>query len=320
MPTFRAVLVPVDFSSGSRAALAVARTIARSAKVHLTLLHVYPSVEPQALGESVSAPQYRALDDMTRARLLRELAAIAQPARADVDRLELAVREGDPSREILAYAEEHGVDLIALGTQGRGGLDRLVIGSVAEAVSRKAACSVLTVREPSAGRLPGAALSRIVCAVDLAAPSEATLETALDLAGTLGARLTVGHVIEAWHWDDPWPIARGDEGETRRLLAESARQRVFELLARRESPVPVDVRVVFGRAYPEIVGLIREHSADLVVAGAHAGTVRRLLFGSTAEQLLRDAPCPVLLARPTLAAARPLDAEAEAAAEALLKA
>ena len=297
MPTFGHILVPVDLSSGSTAALSGARAIARAARVRLTLLHVHPNVEPQALGESLSSPTSLVLDDVARGRLLSELAALGQPIRSDVAELELAVREGEPGREIGSYAEEHGIDLIVMDSHGRTGIDRLVIGSVAEAVSRKATCSVLVIRD-TAGRPAERAFSRILCAVDLAVPSHATLATAADLARAMDAQLTVAHVVETWHWDDPWPIARGDEAETRRLLAESARQRVGDLLGRSEDVARVDIRVVFGRVYPEILGAIAECSADLVVVGTHAGGMRRLLFGSTAQQLLREAPCPVLIARP----------------------
>ena len=298
MPAFGEVLVPIDFSSGCRAALEVARTIARAAKARLTLLHVYPNVEPQALGESLSAPEYHPLDDAERARIIRQLATLARPLRSDVARLELVVRDGDPRTEILAYAEGHATDLIVLGTHGRRGLDRLVLGSVAKGVSRKATCSVLTVREPAAPYAL-AARPRILCALDLSASSGATLDAAVDLARTLAARLTVAHVIEGRHGDDPWPIARREEGEVCRFLAEAAHERMSRLLARGDDLArSADVQVLFGDASAEILRLAREQAADLVVVGTHAGPVSRLLFGSTADRLLHKAACPVLIARP----------------------
>lgn len=141
MIALNTILYPTDFSKCSDAAIPLARSLARDRGAKLILLHVSP-IEVVADGAYV-AP----MDPRVYQEALEELRG-----RLEGPDLKLAIetdqRQGDPATEILAAAESWRADLIVMGTHGRGGLGRLVLGSVAEAVMRHAPCPVLTVKTP----------------------------------------------------------------------------------------------------------------------------------------------------------------------------
>jgi universal stress protein A len=132
------ILFPTDFSEASRAALAHATNLAADWGAKLLILHV--DEPPIVFGESFATPP-----DMS-GQLRRELEAVVphDPSVAHEHRLRL----GAPANEIVGLAAAENVDLIVLGTHGRTGLRRLLMGSVAEEVVRRAPCTVYTVREP----------------------------------------------------------------------------------------------------------------------------------------------------------------------------
>ncbi len=133
------ILVPVDFEAASTKALATAKDLAARFGVEVVLVHVYqlpvytyPGLEPTLLPgfhTEVTAAAQRALNDLAQKENARGV-----------------LREGDPSTEILAAAEELGAAMIVMGTHGRTGLSHLFLGSVAEKVVRKSQVPVLTVR------------------------------------------------------------------------------------------------------------------------------------------------------------------------------
>jgi nucleotide-binding universal stress UspA family protein len=143
----RRVLVPIDFSETSRAALAWAVAFVPRCDASLHLLHVLEEIvgaEPLewqlgARSEIERAIERGAWDD------LRQLLSAEDQARL---RVQLAVEWGSPTLEILRYATAHHVDLIAMGRHGRSGFQNLLLGSVAEKVMRSASCAVLSIRHP----------------------------------------------------------------------------------------------------------------------------------------------------------------------------
>jgi nucleotide-binding universal stress UspA family protein len=139
MLPIRTILHPTDFSAESHSAFEVASSLARDYKAKLLLLHVVPPPRVYAPdGIAVPFP----VEEPANARAnLDQL----KPADATIA-VEREVREGDAATEILKFAEEKQVDLIVMGTHGTSGLTRLLVGSVAESVLRKAPCPVLTVR------------------------------------------------------------------------------------------------------------------------------------------------------------------------------
>jgi nucleotide-binding universal stress UspA family protein len=141
MLPIRTILHPTDFSDRSAAALQLACALARDYGARLIVLHVteLPTV---AYGEGVVPPNPEEL----RAAAQEQLDRLQVP-HGNV-RAERRLEQGDAVTEILRVAQEAHADLIVLGTHGRTGLGRLLMGSVAEQVVRRAACPVLTVKTP----------------------------------------------------------------------------------------------------------------------------------------------------------------------------
>jgi nucleotide-binding universal stress UspA family protein len=137
----KTILFPTDFSTLADAALEYATAMALNAQAKLLIVHVEEPVSMYGGGElyyGVPEP-----DDTALRAMLTEL----KPSDPRVNFEPLLVR-GMPATEIVRLAEEHEVQMIVMGTHGRSGLGRLLMGSVAEAVVRRASCPVLTVKSP----------------------------------------------------------------------------------------------------------------------------------------------------------------------------
>jgi nucleotide-binding universal stress UspA family protein len=154
----RNILVPTDFSAGSEIALAYAKELAGATGAALHFIHVVPNAfGPGAYSETYVPPPreyFEGLEKDARTRLEQWVPASDQRAFRAV----LTAVVGAPSEEILArVTEEPPIDLIVMATHGRGGVARVVMGSVADQIVRRAPCPVLTVREDSKARARTAA-------------------------------------------------------------------------------------------------------------------------------------------------------------------
>ena len=135
------ILHPTDFSQQSAGALHLACALARDHHAHLVILHV--ATEPlMTFGEVGFPPPIDDCKDV----LMEQLQSLE--VKSSEVRLSHRLEEGEPAEEILRVASLCGADLIVMGTHGRRGLARLLMGSVAERVLRSAPCPVLTLREP----------------------------------------------------------------------------------------------------------------------------------------------------------------------------
>jgi nucleotide-binding universal stress UspA family protein len=294
----RNILCSTDFSEFSRRALEQAVTVARWYGAELTVVHVYPFM---AVGSD--APYFASglpLDARTRASLLNDLEGAAAPARAAGVPTKVLLLEGDPSEEILRRARTAPTDLIVMGTHGRRGFDRWILGSVATRVVQRARCAVLTVPKPREEAGPVvSAYETILCPVDLLA-SEHTIEAGVSVANASQGRLTLLHVLE--HLRDRETIARLAHIEWRDFearLERDTRTRLREAALSQGARVDsVDEWVMVGKPYREILNAAEARGATLIVMGIHgSGPIERLFVGSTALQVLRGAQCPVLTVR-----------------------
>jgi len=146
MLTIHTILHPTDFSVRAQSALALACALARDHGARLIVLHVAPT--PVGYAEGMIPPDPEEYLEGLR----QELQQLQVPdAGLQVER---RLVEGDPVTEILRVAEDTGSELIVMGTHGRTGLARLLMGSVAELVMRRAPCPVLTVRVPFHASVP----------------------------------------------------------------------------------------------------------------------------------------------------------------------
>jgi nucleotide-binding universal stress UspA family protein len=293
----RQILCPVDFSPFARRALDHALVLARWYEAELTVLHASPLIP--ALFATSPAVNAATLAPFDREALGRELQAFV----GELDgtpRPQLIVRAGPAVPTILEYAAEHETDLIVLGTHGRTGFERFMLGSVTEKVVRKATCPVLTVPRGAPEGQAQPLFGRILCAVDFSPASDRAAQYALSLAQEAKSRLTMLHVVE-WLPDHSFARYPGfDVEHVRKSLLRDARART-EALVPEEARAwcEVDTRLVSGKPYEEIVRIAHDDLADLVVLGVHGhGPVDRVLFGSTPQQVVRLAQCPVLTVRP----------------------
>lgn len=149
---WKRILVPHDFSECAARALDVAAALAEHGGGRLTILHVSPLPPNLPHDAKVTAPDGSApvsIDEMLASGARRDLAAIAAPLKARGLAVQTTARTaepGSPAAAVLRIAEEIGADVIVLGTHGRTGLARLLLGSVAEKVIRGASMPVVTVR------------------------------------------------------------------------------------------------------------------------------------------------------------------------------
>jgi nucleotide-binding universal stress UspA family protein len=153
MTTFHKILVPTDFSECSSAACDMALTLAIKLGSSVELLHVDepPAWQGFIIPELVVSMPNEAstsLHEFMQTRTRRGLEQLVEKLHsAGVSRIEQRVDAGEPGAVIVRVAEETGCDLIVMGTHGRKGFERLMMGSVAERVVRQATCPVLTVRQ-----------------------------------------------------------------------------------------------------------------------------------------------------------------------------
>jgi nucleotide-binding universal stress UspA family protein len=301
--TLTHILCPIDLSDASTHALEQAAAIAGWYHAKLTVLHVHvprPAVAVDPYG--VLAPPDPGSAEMVRVRAAAHAAAVpAIDSKAD---FEIVVEIGDPTVQILARAGRLGTGMLVMGTHGASGFQHLVLGSVTEKVLRSARCPVLTVppRMPAAAALP---FQRILCPIDFSDSSLSALEWAWSLAQEAGASVTLLHVIE-WPWDEPPapPFEKLPGHEARQLVAyrkaaeASARHQLQSLVPDNlRDRCPSEPLVRHGKAHREVLAAAEGH-ADLIVMGVHGRNVVDLaLFGSTTNQVVRRAACPVLTVR-----------------------
>lgn len=306
MIEIRRILCPIDFSDLSRRALDHSVAIANWYESTITLLHVCSSVPVAAYAPGSGVVPSAMLTPEDREALLAAMARLAEAEGGTSVPIEFEVAEGSTAAAIVEKANAMPADLLVVGTHGRSGFERLVLGSVTEKILRKAACPVLSVPPgiPDAVPVPSILFKRIVCAIDFSDCSMHALNYALSLAQEADAHLTVIHVIEVPP-DVPREVHENVLGWPR-TLREYVVQAEEDRRARLESAVPGSVRaycdvetvLATGTPYREILRAASEGTSDLIVMGVRgSGGADRFFFGSTAQQVVRHASCPVLTLR-----------------------
>jgi nucleotide-binding universal stress UspA family protein len=282
------ILVPTDFSPPSDAALSYARLLGKTFDASLHLLHVAGthSMLPRATME----PRDRVA---TALHHLRERLT-AEDRSPDV--AVLAVEAPDPAAQIVGTARSMDASLIVMGTHGRGGIARILLGSVAEKVVRTAPCPVFTTT--GALRAPTKRFRRILVPTDFSAPSDVALDCARRMAAGFAASVHLLHVL---------PEVSGSGASASELfVAEPPEARSIRLVDARDRlnhRITVDDRmtlratseVIIGSPAQIIVDYAADNHFDLIVMGTRGRTgMAHLLIGSVAERVVRTAGCPVL--------------------------
>jgi nucleotide-binding universal stress UspA family protein len=282
------ILVPVDFSGPSEVALRCATAFAARLGGKIALVHVIES--GRLVGElSESDTGMTEIPRRVEEQLCSLASRSSEPALFD----NVEVRTGRPSQQICQAANEFGSDLIVISTHSYTRLDYVLLGGTAERVICHAPCPVLVVRNQD-GR--ASEPKKILVPVDFSPASLDGLRYALGLARPFGARLTAVHIVELLG-----PMARleVDANAHERKLRKGIQLRLEELPLEVDEPAGAfDTLFREGTSYHEIVAMAQRGDFDLIVMASlgRSGLVDMLL-GSTAERVVRHAPCPVLVVR-----------------------
>ncbi len=287
------IIAGTDFSPPSKRAVRAAARLSQRLGAALDVAFVYDPF-PVAAAAMTPLAFWPALDLTSSSLAFAEtgFAALARDELHDVPHETVTLSHANPALALCAYAEEVTADLVVVGTHGATGWTRVLLGGVATQVVRHAPCAVLVARE-GADR---ADFPRhmLVC-TDLSPAAEAGLDLAARLAPALEARVTLLHAQDELRWQRAGEVAA--EGDTHRL--ESQLQHALERIHRDRFPPPANTALLFRQSVPRgIVAYAEELGADLIVLATHGRTgVARLLIGSVAERVTRDAPVSVLVAR-----------------------
>lgn len=274
------ILCPTDFSEFATSAFEESVRLARWFGAKVTVLHVISMPEP-ITGDRGYLPIPASLSDELRAARLEELRRFVDATEHTGVPLETVCLDGDARSRIRETAREIGADLIVMGTHGRSGFKRLVLGSVTEALLRHAPVPVVTVHR-SLPRRKGL-FRTMLCATDLSEASAGTIALALSLADEGAKRLTVLHVIDAGVESPKVFLERAALAALQTLIPDEAR-----------TSYRIEEHVAFGDADREILRVAADEDADVIVLGT-GGRRGVALFGSTVRRIVRDAICPVLV-------------------------
>jgi nucleotide-binding universal stress UspA family protein len=284
MIDIKRILCPIDLSPYSGTAVRYALALSRAHDAELILLHCTNAVDAEGELGLVMSSLLQRIDPSD--LIGSSWRAVVAPA-------------GDIDEEIMTLAQLERVDLIVMRSRRRPHRAAL-LGSTAESVCRSAPCPVLVMHNDERDFVSDELrvdLKRVLVAYDFSDYSELALKYGLSLAQEHQAELHLLHVLPQRSVNDPeiaWYPAKGDSA--------------YHTAARRlQRVVPADVHlwcnvktaVSEGNAYREILNYAEQNEINVISVGAHgAGFGMRALFGSNVDRVLRQAPCPVLVARP----------------------
>jgi nucleotide-binding universal stress UspA family protein len=281
------ILVTTDFSEVSDRALEYALALARRYDARIYLAHVitpdpFQFAEPQLAQATYEKVRQAAEEGVTDILISGKLRGVPH---------EVLMEEGNVWLTLEQMIAKHEIDLVVTGTHGRGKVQKLLIGSIAEEIFRKADCAVLTVGPAVPNeQKKEVELNHILFATDFGPGAEKAAAYAFSLAQEHNATLTLLHVIESATAYTEESVARMREINVvrlQKLLPEGS-----------ENWCKPEFRATFGAAVEEILNVARDSKADLIVMGAKA---RNTLAGhapmTVAYNVVSKATCPVLTVR-----------------------
>jgi nucleotide-binding universal stress UspA family protein len=278
--TFKNILCLTDFSEASEAALAYALGFAKHFKAQLYPAH---ACNPEILSETTTANVFDKVLENSRSRLEK----LARDNRITGP---ILFSQGPVENAFPRWIEQHGIDLVVVGTHGRRGLQRLMLGSTAEFIFRNATCPVLTVGPHVAFRpYNGFIAENILFPTDLGAHSEFAASYATSFAHESRGRLTFMHVV---------PLETAFQRDRGELMA-AATAKLHELIpADAGQWCTPEVVVEVGDPALELQGYARKERPDLIVLGLPRKKEFSAHFRTgVTYKLVSSAPCPVLTVR-----------------------
>jgi nucleotide-binding universal stress UspA family protein len=297
--TISTIVAGLDLSDPSDRALDRATAIAKQHGAQLILVNAQNDDLPAGEIDRAVLTQIGEVTAAVRVAEVRHLSERAARIAALGIAVEVVSRIGPSADVIAAVATERGAQLIVIGTHGRTGLSRFLLGSVAAATLRVAPCDVLVCR----GEVAQAAFVRPLVATDFSPAAE----LALAHVGDVIAATTPIELVHAWQlpvgsWGAtllgdsrfPWSTVRDA------VLAGARRQADNLLAAHADSRHPLHLELVQGLPTAVVTQVAERGGHDLIAVGSHGHRgFRRLLLGSCAESTVRHAPCSVLVVTAT---------------------
>lgn len=292
MSLYKHILVATDFSEASARAIDAAVGFGRAFASKLSVVNAYgftavaPSMMPYDAAETLRTLKARSLEELEKLQGER----MSELPNTDV----AALVDRGTANTIVDHATEHGVDLIIVGSHGRSGIKRMVLGSVAERVVRHAACDVLVVGPDAKPDAPFA--ERVFVATDLSEQSGFALNKAHVLAQAFNADVCLAHVYDATETMPPIDHVVVPQSEKQAMNARLTR--LHELhAAHMDKSARVSVELLTS---PSAAAAICERAEkgkyDLIVLSKHGrSAIARMLIGSVAEAVTRIAHRPVLV-------------------------
>lgn len=300
----RRILVPIDFSPESLETVRYARLLAKRFGAKLHLMHVVTPPPAFPLGRGTLPLAFSG--KQIAAGVLKRLKSLAAEYSVPPQLARYTVRAGAAADKINEIARESGADLIAISTRGYTGLKHAFLGSTTGKVVRSAPCPVLVVRDlehqsarqrARRGRTPLRLFRKILAPLDFSKHSRAGLNYALGFAREFRASLVLFHsiVIQSYSLGDEYTAL-----EVPNLLGLQQDYADDEMKALRdelaESNLEITSKVTVGSLVDQIDEFVRANAVDLIITSTHGRSgVQRIFIGSTAEQIVRHAPCPVLV-------------------------
>lgn len=286
------ILIPTDGSEAAETGERRGVDLAAALGADLHVLSVVDTGDTDPPLSELDANQRTEHEQLLEGRAEQAVSTVAQLGAAHLSgRITTAVERGVPFRTITDYVDSHDIDLVVMGTHGRSGLERALLGSVAERTLRTSSVPVIAV-PPSAQivEVADVAYDDILVPTDGSPGAEVAVDWGLTLANRYDATVhTVYSVDTTWFQSDPGMAAIHDQlEETGRAALETVTERA------READVAVTASLGSGPAGRVIRSYIDEHEIDMVVMGTRGRTgVGRFLLGSVTESVLRKADLPV---------------------------
>ena len=288
------ILCAIDRSPSSLQAFGYAIALAKWQSARLNLLEVVEEAPPPGV---TRAPKRDGVPNEIRTAVERDLRRVLTARRVSDVKVDVSVRKGKAVQEILAQAKTSRADLIVIGSHGRGGVQRLALGSVAERVLRLATSPVLTVRRGvRLARRSGPPFETILCPTDFSEAANNAVAYAKRLAEEADAKLILMTAVERPFGE---AVTSGAVAQLQKSIELNASEAVTSLLPRRTSSAPrAQAIVAIGKASAAIIKVARARSADLIVMGVSGrGALDVAILGSTTHHLIRQGAWPVLTVR-----------------------
>lgn len=285
---FHHILFPIDFSERCKEAVPFVKAFADRYRAKVTLMHVVQIPTGWYGGMEAAYPVMFDVPEMEKEARQELIKFYLGPTDSEpVADLVEVVAHGDPSAEIVQYAEHAGVDLIMMPTHGYGKFRRLLLGSVTAQVLHDALCPVWTAAHAEEEWASHPECRHILCAVDVTERSLPVIRDAAKLGAELAASVLLVHAVRSF--DDDMTALPGEGGD---FFIKSARRLIQEL--QRTAATNLQLCVHGGDVSEVVRKTALHHNADLLVIGRGRMHERFGRLRTNTYAIIRDSPCPVL--------------------------